>query len=78
MSRAFIVDEIENERSTPKKGVCFIFTHNRFNQVLMFKNQADAVSWCKKATRWTDREIIENIIFPQGGTSLFSSIIPND
>ena len=76
MSREFIVTEKEKESGTVTEGICFIFTENRFNEVLMFKNQFDAIDWCKHATRWNDDEIRENIVFPQGGTSLFSCIIP--
>ena len=64
----------ENERLTPEKGICFIFTHNKFNQVLIFKNQFEAKEWAKKTTRWTDKEILENIKFPSGGTSVMSSV----
>ena len=34
-----------------------IFTHNRFNQILIFTERKDAVKWCHNATRWTDEEI---------------------
>ena len=76
MSRSYLINEIEQERGTIKNGACFIFTHSRFNEVLMFKNQEDARNWCKHATRWTDEEIKKNIVFPSSGTSLFSYIIP--
>lgn len=76
MSRTYIVNEVEQEKGQIKAGVCFVFTENRFNQVLMFKNQFDAWEWCKNATRWTNEKIKKNIVFPTGGTALFTSIIP--
>lgn len=43
----------------------YIFTGNRFNQVLIFDNYKSAFDWAKAATRWTDSEIAENIKTPR-------------
>lgn len=39
----------------------YIYTNNRFDQILIFNNYNDAFNWCKSATRWSDEEIKENI-----------------
>ena len=39
----------------------YIYTKNRFNQVLIFESYEDAINRCRLATRWTDAEIKENI-----------------
>ena len=38
-----------------------IFTNNDFGQILIFDSYEKAVNWCKRATRWNDKEISENI-----------------
>ena len=42
----------------------YIYTQNRFNQVLIFETYDDAVRWCQSATRWTEKEIKNNIKTP--------------
>ena len=43
----------------------YIYTGNRFNQILIFENYEDAFTWCKSATRWTDDEIRKAIKQPK-------------
>lgn len=38
-----------------------LYTHNRFNQVMLFKTYEEARHWCLTATRWTEQEIKTNI-----------------
>ena len=53
----------------------YIYTENRFNQILIFDSYEDAFSWCKSATRWTDEEIRKNIKRPiKTGKNKYSSI----
>lgn len=47
--------------------ICFVYTENRFNQILIFENYNKAYEWCKNATRWTEEEIKNNIRYPQTG-----------
>lgn len=42
-------------------NICFIFTRNRFNQVLMFETREKAKRWAQKATTWSDDEINRQI-----------------
>ena len=54
----------------------YIYTENRFNQILIFNSYEDAFNWCKSATHWTDEEAKANIKQPRpayNGAS-FSSI----
>lgn len=50
----------------------YIYTKNRFNQVLIFESYEDAINWCRLATRWTDEEIKENIKEPMQGVGFVS------
>ena len=43
----------------------YIYTENRFNQILIFNSYEDAFNWCKSATHWTDKEIKANIKEPK-------------
>lgn len=53
----------------------YIYTENRFNQILIFDSYEDAFDWCKSATRWTDEEIRKNIKRPiKTGKNKYSSI----
>lgn len=45
----------------------YIFTGNRFNQVLIFDTYEQAYNWCKSATRWSDAEIKNEIKTPKQG-----------
>jgi len=49
-----------------------IFTGNRFNQVLIFPTYEAAADWCRKATRYTETEIVRAIKTPRwnGGNHL--------
>lgn len=38
-----------------------LYTHNRFNQVMLFKTYEEVHHWCLTATRWTEKEIKNNI-----------------
>lgn len=38
-----------------------IKTKNEHNQLLVFTSKRKAVAWAKKATRWSDAEIEQNI-----------------
>lgn len=50
----------------------YIFTQNKFNQVLIFDSKEKAVAWCKAAAVWTDKEIEENIKIPVSGNGFLS------
>ena len=43
----------------------YIFTGNRFNQVLIFDTYEQAYNWCKSATHWSDAEIKNEIKTPR-------------
>lgn len=52
-----------------------IYTHNRFNQIMLFQTYDEAYHWCKKATRWTENEIkysIKKVIKSSSGTSHYN------
>lgn len=55
----------------------YIYTQNRFNQILIFENYNDAVNWCKSATRWSDEEIKENIKIQKKMSGLVFGSISN-
>lgn len=43
----------------------YVYTGNRFNQILIFDTFEDAFEWCRSATRWTDEEIKKAIKEPK-------------
>ena len=51
--------------------MCYIFTGNSFNQILIFESVDDAKKWAKSATSWSDEEIKNNIKIPK---TLFGNI----
>lgn len=51
--------------------MCYIFTGNKFNQILIFESVDDAKKWAKSATSWNDEEIQNNIKIPK---TLFGNI----
>jgi hypothetical protein len=69
---------VEMQRTEKIKGgfyMYYIYTENRFNQVLIFNTYEEAFNWCKSATRWTDDEIKANIKKPRpvyNGATFFS------
>ena len=42
-----------------------VYTENRFNQVLIFPTWDEAADWCRKATSWTEAEIVGAIKTPR-------------
>lgn len=56
--------------------ICFVYTENRHNQILIFKNYNDAHKWCKAATRWTEEEIKKNIRYAQDSTGDYYNLFP--
>ena len=42
----------------------YIFTGNRFNQLLIFDTYEAAYNWCASATYWSDEEIKKAIKTP--------------
>jgi len=46
------------------ENIYCVYTNNRFDQVLLFESFQDAYSWCKAATRWSEKEIYGNIRKP--------------
>lgn len=43
------------------KKLYMIKTENEYNQLLIFTSKKEAVAWAKRATRWSDAEIEQNI-----------------
>ncbi len=43
----------------------YVYTGNRFNQILRFDTYENAFTWCKAATRWTDDQIKKAIKEPK-------------
>ena len=54
----------ERRENMKTLNIYMIYTENKHNQILVFENYNDAVSWCKSATSWNDKEIKENIKQP--------------
>lgn len=43
----------------------YVYTQNRFNQILIFNTYEDARQWLKNCTRFTDAEIAQAIKKPR-------------
>lgn len=43
----------------------YVYTQNRFNQILIFNTYEDARQWLKTCTRFTDAEIAQAIKTPR-------------
>ena len=43
----------------------YVYTQNKFNQILIFNTYEDARQWLKSATRLTDEEIAQAIKTPR-------------
>lgn len=43
----------------------YVYTQNRFNQILIFNTYEDARQWLKTCTRFTDAEIARAIKTPR-------------
>lgn len=43
----------------------YVYTGNRFNQILIFNTYEDARQWLKNCTRFTDAEIAQAIKTPR-------------
>ena len=68
----------EEQKRKPIEEISYLFTGNRFDQVLVFQSYGAAIDWCRKATTWDMDRIVNNVkvVKPnwQGHFDLFKPI----